>query len=158
MDHGRAKSFTSGIDPLPRCAIDTNILAYAEGLETGPADLEKVIAAQLLLDGLFEAEDPPCIAAQTLAELFHLLVRKGGFPREEAARRVTRISALASIVPTHELLFDTAMQAAVEHRLQIYDAIALAAAAEAQCEMLMSEDLHHGFAWRGVTVVNPFAG
>jgi predicted nucleic acid-binding protein len=33
----------------------------------------------------------------------------------------------------------------------------LAAAADAGCRLLLSEDLQEGFTWRGVTVVNPFA-
>jgi predicted nucleic acid-binding protein len=33
----------------------------------------------------------------------------------------------------------------------------LAVTAEAGCRVLLSEDMHEGFTWRGVTVVNPFA-
>jgi predicted nucleic acid-binding protein len=33
----------------------------------------------------------------------------------------------------------------------------LAAAAEAGCRLLLSEDLQDGFTWQGVTVTNPFA-
>lgn len=33
----------------------------------------------------------------------------------------------------------------------------LSVAAESRCRMLLSEDLRHGFTWRGVTVVNPFS-
>jgi hypothetical protein len=29
--------------------------------------------------------------------------------------------------------------------------------AEAECRLLLSEDLQEGFTWRGVTVTNPFA-
>lgn len=156
MGLGRATISTSGIDLLPHHAIDTNILAYAEGLEASSSDMEKVVAAQLLLDDLFAAQTPPCIAAQTLAELFHLLVRKARISRAEAAQRTERIMSLASVVPTDELLFAQAMQAAVTHRLQIYDAIVLAAAAQAGCDVLLSEDLQHGFEWNGVRVRNPF--
>lgn len=116
-----------------------------------------MIAAQLLLDKLFDSSEPPRIAAQTLAELFHLLVRKAAFSRTEAAKRISRIKSLASIMATDELLFDEAMNLAVEHRMQIYDAIILAAAARAECDVLLSEDLQHGFEWRGVKVRNPFA-
>jgi len=41
--------------------------------------------------------------------------------------------------------------------LRIWDAIVLATAAEAGCQMLLTEDLQAGFTWGGVTVVNPFA-
>ena len=54
-----------------------------------------------------------------------------------------------------------ALQAAldlhVDHQLRIWDALVLAVAAEHRCRILLSEDLQHGFTWRGVTVVNPFA-
>ena len=33
----------------------------------------------------------------------------------------------------------------------------LAAAAEVGCRFVLSEDMHAGFAWRGLTVVDPFA-
>ena len=46
---------------------------------------------------------------------------------------------------------------AVGHNLAIWDAIILAAAAEAGCRMLLSEDMQDGFTWGGVTIVNPFA-
>jgi predicted nucleic acid-binding protein len=32
----------------------------------------------------------------------------------------------------------------------------LAAAVEARCDLLLTEDLQDGFAWRGVVVSNPF--
>jgi len=42
--------------------------------------------------------------------------------------------------------------------MQIWDALILAVAAENRCRLLLSEDLHDGFIWRGVTVVDPFDG
>jgi predicted nucleic acid-binding protein len=35
--------------------------------------------------------------------------------------------------------------------------VVLAASAEAECRLLLSEDLQEGFTWRGVAVTNPFA-
>ena len=46
---------------------------------------------------------------------------------------------------------------AADHGLTIWDSVVLAAAAEAGCRLLLSEDLQEGFTWRGVTVANPFA-
>ena len=53
--------------------------------------------------------------------------------------------------------FQAAIDLAIDHRLQIWDALIMAVAAENRCRMLLSEDLQNGFIWRGVTVVNPFA-
>jgi predicted nucleic acid-binding protein len=46
---------------------------------------------------------------------------------------------------------------ATDHRLGIWDAVILSAAAQAGCRLLLSDDLQEGFTWAGVTVVNPFA-
>ena len=46
---------------------------------------------------------------------------------------------------------------ACDHGLTIWDSVVLAASAEAECRLLLSEDLQEGFTWRGVTVTNPFA-
>ena len=43
------------------------------------------------------------------------------------------------------------------HNHRIWDAVILSAAAAAECRVLLSEDMQHGFTWSGVTVVNPFA-
>ena len=50
-----------------------------------------------------------------------------------------------------------AMDLAVDHQLSIWDAVILAAAAETGCRLVLSEDMQEGFAWRGLTVANPFA-
>jgi predicted nucleic acid-binding protein len=46
---------------------------------------------------------------------------------------------------------------ACDHQFEIWDALIVSTAAEAKCRLLLSEDLHDGFVWRGLTVVNPFA-
>jgi predicted nucleic acid-binding protein len=60
-------------------------------------------------------------------------------------------------VPTDEAVFDAALELASHHHFQIYDAIILAAAVQVRCDLLLSEDMQDGFAWRGVTIANPFA-
>ena len=39
---------------------------------------------------------------------------------------------------------------------QIGDALIVSVCAESKCRVLLSEDMQHGFAWGGVTIVNPF--
>jgi predicted nucleic acid-binding protein len=48
------------------------------------------------------------------------------------------------------------MELSSQHRFRTWDAIIMAAAASAGCRLLLSEDLHDGFTWNGVTVINPF--
>jgi predicted nucleic acid-binding protein len=42
------------------------------------------------------------------------------------------------------------------HRLSFYDALIVAAAIEAGCDTLYSEDMQHGRTIGGLTIVNPF--
>ncbi len=55
------------------------------------------------------------------------------------------------------MVMGEAVELAGAHQLAIWDAVVLAAAAQASCDILLTEDLQDGFHWRGVTVVNPFA-
>ena len=43
------------------------------------------------------------------------------------------------------------------HRFSIWDCVIVAVSANAGCDLLLSEDMQDGFAWGGLTIVNPFA-
>jgi len=131
-------------------AVDTNVLAYAEGLN-GP---EKQGAAADLLDRLDRTSRR--LPVNVLGELFNVLVRKAKTSPEEARRRVLIWARWGRLLPTNSTSMVKAVELAAEHRLAIWDALILAAAAEAGCRLLLSEDMQDGFAWGGVTVVDPF--
>ena len=96
------------------------------------------------------------LARQTLAELHRVLVRKVRLTPAEASARVRLWARNAELVDTNAATFEAALELAGDHNLQIFDALILAAAVEARCDLLLSEDLQDGFAWRGVVVTNPF--
>jgi predicted nucleic acid-binding protein len=137
-----------------RLALDTNVMAYAEGLILTEADRAKNELALLLLDRA--ADEELVLARQTLAELHSVLVRKLRLSPIDAAERVWIWAERAEAVDTDEAVFQASLDLSADHGLQIFDAIILAAAAEARCELLLSEDLQDGFAFRGVVVTNPF--
>ncbi len=62
-----------------------------------------------------------------------------------------------AVVETSAAVIVNATDLASDHGLTIWDSVVLAAAAEAGCRLLLSEDLQEGFTWQGVTVTNPFA-
>ena len=92
-------------------ALDTNVLAYAEGLNGRRAKASTLRVLRRL------PPEETLIPVQVLGELFAVLM----------------------------------------HKLGIWDAIVLSAAADAGCRLSLSEDLQDGFTWQGVTVANPFA-
>lgn len=97
----------------------------------------------------------PVLPVQALAELYHLLVRKGGVSPTDARARVAGLRSIGDMAPTDEGILEAALDLVAGHGLQIFDAIILAAAVSAGCDVLLSEDLQHGFSWKGLTVHNP---
>jgi len=137
-----------------RLAIDTNVLAYAEGMERASEDKAKCAMALRLLTR--PGDETVVAARQTLAELHAVLVRKMRLPPTDASDRVRQWAGQLELIDTNAAVFDAALDLAGDHGLQIYDSLILAAAVEARCDLLLTEDLQDGFAWRGVVVTNPF--
>lgn len=140
-----------------RIALDTNILAYAENVVRVPADAAKVERAIALLDVLLLAAEL-VVPAQVQLELFFLLTRRVRLSRSEAGMRVTSYRQLVASAATDDRVIADALSLAADHQMQVFDATILAAAASAGCDVLLSEDMAHGFVWRGVEVMNPFDG
>jgi predicted nucleic acid-binding protein len=133
-----------------RVALDTNILAYAEGVN----DSRKRRIALVLLQRL--PADAIALPVQTLGELFHVLVRKAGRTPADARREILGWQDIFPVIETSGSVMLAAADLATDHHLSIWDAVVLSAAAEAGCRLLLSEDLQDGFTWNGVTVTNPF--
>ena len=134
-----------------RVALDTNILAYAEGVN----GLAMKKMAVELISGL--PQTSVVLPVQVLGELFQVLLRKAA--RSPAESRAAILSwrdsfalydsTAASIVSASDLV--------VTHKLGFWDSVILAVAAETGCRLLLSEDMQDGFTWNGVTIINPFA-
>ncbi len=132
-------------------ALDTNVLAYAEGVNGG----ERRVSAIAVLEEF--GPGGIVIAAQALGELFAVLTRKARWPAEEARNAVLGWHASFPLVATSESVLLDAMELAASHQFALWDAIMVAAASQAGCRLLLSEDMQDGFIWRGVTIRNPFA-
>lgn len=137
-------------------AFDTNVLAYAAMLLGDADDRSKALVAEDLIREALRNQTL-ILAAQTCLELHWLLVRKAGLSQAQAASILKEYLDGATIIPTDLALVQAGFALAERHRLQTFDAVILAAAAEAGCEILYSEDMQHGFEWEGVMVINPFA-
>ena len=134
-----------------RIALDTNVLAYAEGANGATMRDKALKLIQRLPPGAI------VLPAQTLGELFHVLVRKVKRRPSRAREAVLSWRDSYAVVETSAAVIVNATDLASAHGLTIWDSVVLAASAEAECRLLLSEDLQEGFTWRGVTVTNPFA-
>jgi len=130
-----------------KVALDTNVLVYMEafrGEQRGRSALELV--NQLRRESIV-------IPTQALGELFNVLVRKVRVSRPGARDLIITWTTTYAVASVTESTFLAAIDLATTHQLAIWDAIIVATAADAGCQVLLSEDMHHGFAWSGVTVV-----
>ena len=131
-------------------ALDTNVLAYAEGVngqehKAEALDLLRTLPPQLTL-----------VPVQVLGELFNVLVRKARRSRQNASAAVLTWGDAFPIIESSGDVLLAAATLVEAHQLGLWDAVILSAAAEARCRLLLSEDMQDGFTWRGVTVTNPF--
>jgi predicted nucleic acid-binding protein len=125
--------------------FDTNILVY-----TATSDAKKQRAAECLRRG-------GVASVQVLNEFVHVARRKlrHDWPLIELALGLFRAS-LDDVVPVTFNTHAGAMSLAREHGLSFYDALIVAAAIEADCDILYSEDMQGGRVFGGLAIVNPF--
>jgi predicted nucleic acid-binding protein len=134
-----------------RVALDTNVLAYAEGVNGAAMKREALGLVERLPEGAV------LLPVQILGELFNLLVRKAKRTPTKARRAVLSWKDAFPLIETSADVLLSATDLATDHQLSIWDSVILSAAAEAGCRLLLSEDLREGFTWKGVTVTNPFS-
>ena len=125
--------------------FDSNVLVYAF------MDVEKrERALEVLAQG-------GVISAQVLNEFTHVAQKKRRrtWPEIEAALLVIR-DWFQDIVPITSATHASAVALARDHSFAFYDALIVAAALEAGCDTLYSEDMQHGRVLAGLTIVDPF--
>ena len=126
--------------------LDSNILIYA--YSTDP----KSAAAQAI------CEQPHTLSVQSLNEFANVARRKLRFDWDQIVTRLISIVDLAGpIVPLTFELHQAGIALADRYNLQVYDGMILAAAFDAGCEIVYSEDMHHGLVIEDqLTIRNPF--
>jgi predicted nucleic acid-binding protein len=133
-----------------KAGIDTNLLIYAEQLDEG--DRFQIVRALVDI-----ARPNLAVSVLTLGEFFRVLVRKAKLDPAEARSRVAEWSMGCEGCEVTLTALNEAIGLSASHQLHIWDALALSCCRLAGCEIFLSEDLPHGFTWRGIEVVNPFA-
>ena len=127
--------------------FDTNILVYAQQAG-GKAD-----RARALLAGGGK------LSVQVLNEFTAVSRRKQAKDWREITEAISDV--LTMVDPPRVLTLDlhtSARMLAEDHRLPFYDALIVAAAIEAGCDTLFSEDMQHGRTYGSLSIVNPFLG
>ena len=134
----------------PNAFVDTNILAYAAEEKT-PRDRKTTVARELLLLPRL------CLSVQVLNE-FVAIARnpaKLGFNREKESQWLAEWLRLP-ILPLTTETFISSLEIHCRYGISHWDSLIVAAAREARCLLIYSEDLSHGQDYDGVKVINPF--
>jgi predicted nucleic acid-binding protein len=134
-----------------RVGLDTNVLAYAEGVN----GVSMKLAALRLIAQL--PTDNTVIPIESLGGAFRPTRTQGSAVAAYGSRCSPQLARRFSLIETSETILFAVANLAADHNFQIWDAVVMSAAAESGCRLLLSGDLQEGFTWSGVTIVNPFA-
>lgn len=129
-----------------RTFFDTNVLVYVVGQE----DDRTAKAEALVASG-------GVVSVQVLNELASVARRKLGMSWDEIGEALAAIRILCPPMPLTIDTHDAGVRIAAKYGFQFYDALIAAAALEADCTTLYSEDFQDGQVIEGrLTIRNPF--
>lgn len=128
--------------------FDTSVLIYALAKKDRRSDAVE----ELLLAGGY-------VSVQVLNELVAVTRRKLGMRWEDIVAATAAIRTLCEApVALTITVHDEAVRISQRYKYHIYDALVIAAALEAGCAVLYSEDMQDGQLIESVRIRNPFRG
>jgi predicted nucleic acid-binding protein len=130
--------------PASKPFLDTNVLLY---LLSSDAKADK---AEALLAG------GGTISVQVLNEFASTASRKLKMTWPEIREILATVRAICAVVPVTVDTHDKGLAIAERYGVSFYDSLILAAAREAGCRVVYSEDMQHGQTIGDVTIRNPF--
>ncbi len=131
---------------MPGSFFDTNILLYLAGPDAAKADK----AESLIAGG-------GVISVQVLNEIANVARRKMRMSWDETHGFLSLVRGLLRVEPMTVETHDSGLALAGRYNLSIYDAMIAAAALQASCDNLWSEDMQDGVLLEGrLRITNPF--
>jgi predicted nucleic acid-binding protein len=131
---------------MPGSFVDTNVLVYLASGDTAKADRAEMLVAE-----------GGRISVQVLNELANVGRRKMLLSWDETKALLSLVRELLAVVPLTIDTHETGLTIAARYNLSIYDAMIVAAALEANCDVLWSEDMHDGLIIDGrLRIADPF--
>jgi len=136
-----------------RYFIDTNVFVYSFDAKSA----RKREIAQNLIGSALE-KGTGIISYQVAQEFLNAATRKFAVPLKlaDAKKYLDIVLEPLCEVFSSTVLYHQALEIAAEWRLSFYDGLIVAAALQAECALLYSEDMQDGQKIRGVTIRNPF--
>lgn len=127
--------------------VDTNVLLYLLSTDAAKADKAEALLAGRIV-----------ISVQVLNEFANVARRKLGLDWDEIGQALADVRRFADVHPLSLDTHDRGLAVAQRYRLSVYDSMIVAAALEAGCTTLASEDLQADQRLEGrLTIRNPFS-
>ena len=99
----------------------------------------------------------PVISVQVLNETANILIRKFLMPMQDIQANMNRIANECSVALLTEKTHFSALTIKERYQFSFYDSLIIAAALEASCDVLYSEDMQHGqIIENNLKIINPF--
>jgi predicted nucleic acid-binding protein len=133
--------------------LDTNILVYSFSKK----DTVKRKKAINLLDNALK-QNQGCISFQVIQEFLNVALKKFAVPLSYKDCQEFLLSALEPLCEIHSSvqLYYKTLDISDKWRFSLYDSMIIAAALQAGCGVLYSEDLQHGQKIQDLKIINPF--
>jgi predicted nucleic acid-binding protein len=132
------------------CFIDTNLFIY----QLEASDESKSATADRIICKGIETRNA-CISFQVVQECLNIKAEVS-LSTDEAKQYLDHVLAPLFRVPASLSLYRRALDLQTRYRYGFYDSLVIAAALDAGCTRLYSEDLQDGQRIEGLTVENPF--
>lgn len=134
--------------------LDTNIFVY--DIDAAAPKAKKKVAYELIREAL--TQHTSVVSYQVIQEFLAVAIRKFSSSITLPHSRRYLESVLKPMLAVHSSveLFHEALEIGSRYQLSWYDSLIVAAAAEAGCSVLYTEDLQHGAKIGGVKIENPF--
>ena len=131
--------------------VDTNIWLYSL-IQTSEEDTRHQIAAAFL-----DSVERPVISTQVIREATYNLIKKARMPEDSIRALITSWYQDCVVHESSEAQFLHASRLRDLYSLSYWDSLIIAAALDANCATLYSEDMQHGQIIDGkMTILNPF--
>jgi len=97
------------------------------------------------------------ISEQVLAEVSVNLLKKGGFAEKRLLLILESFYSRYKVVVSHPFLHEKASKIRTKYSLSYWDSMIIAAALDADCTVLLTEDIQHGqIIYNSLKIINPF--
>ena len=133
-----------------RSFIDTNVLVYAEASD----EPLKQRAALALLKGLYE-EGLGVMSTQVLQEYCNVALKKLKLPAQYVRSQLDLYEQFEVVQVTPSIIH-AGLDIHQTRSVSFFDAIVLASAHAAGCDVIWTEDMNAGEVINGVSIANPF--